>query len=559
MKKLSGIACLEVALIACFLSAAYGQPVTSMFGTDAQKDGNTGKVKERVEKVTQFLESGKSVDGMTETIRYDELGRRLYYFQTRLDVEKWVPTELRYSYTGNTGRVDMHDGSYDLFSFDENGRVKEASSFTAAGKSRWGKKFTYYPSGKPKTIEGVGDDNKPSEAVMCAENADGTLTVTNGAMRYSYGKSGVLLKEECVKDGKALWNVSYDEYGNLVLNQNGYCHESSAADAKDIPTIVRASESTSIRKDSQGRLTERECVDYEGGDVVWYDASMRVVAERSFRGYEITSTRNTYAADGKIGKRETEVVKSLPNSDSPALSCETYVYDEKGRVKTVTETDGSGGYTEKYIYRSDGKLAKVVRGSCTETYSYDESGLLIAKSTVCADTDNRADSPDFTVVNGIETYAYNNDGKMKSQKDGMIFATHCEGDGTPDFADMSESSKEFEYDGQGRLSVERRNGADGSATTVYYRYDPAGKLSNEISVTVASGGGRIYEEKEYAYETENGLLKRTERRNVTRARYAYAYDEKGNVLSCAESNAVYDGKAYVETPKSLTTYTYVYY
>jgi YD repeat-containing protein len=559
MKKSNGVACLEVVLSICFLSMAHGQPVTSIYGTDAQKDGIAGKVKERVETVTQFIESGKSVAGMTETIRYDEQGRRLYYFQTRLDVEKWIPTELRYAYTGNSGRVDMKDGSYNLLSFDESARLKGITFFSASGKTRGANKIAYSRSGKPETVEIFDESNKPFSVMKYTANDDGTLTATTGTTKYVYNASGVRIKEEFALDGKMFRNATYDEFGNVVLLQDGYCPESSAADAKDIPTILRMTESANILKDSQGRITQRDCISRERGGVVRYDASMRVVAEEAFGGCEITSTRNTYTGDGKIGMTETELLESFPKRQHSTITHKTFTYDDKGRIKTTTEAESSGDYTENYLYRSDGKLSRIVRRSWSENYAYGETGLLIAKSSILQDTDNPADSPDFNNLAEVETYSYYDDGRVRSQKNFSMYAEHTEGLDSFDLVNATQSSKEFAYDAQGRCVVEKRINADGSATTVYYLYDSTGRVSNEIALTTTLYGGQNCEEKEYAYEPENGLLKRTEYRNVSRARYRYTYDEKGNVASCAVAKMMYDGKTYTEVPQSLTAYSYAYY
>lgn len=237
-----------------------------------------------------------------------------------------------------------------------------------------------------------------------------------------------------------------------------------------------------------------------------YDKLGRMVTSRQYAGEVLTDETNyTYDAFGrKIGERNGEDI------------LKEYSYDGNSNLLSYTlkeyEAEKS---TSTYSYNNLNRLTEMNADGIISTYGYDANGNLTSKTTGAIETVytyNGANLPVSMVnrsgdkVYNEYSYGYSLDGNRISERE------------------TGGESKEYTYDGLGRLTVEKA----GEEETAY-TYDAYG---NRIKMTVT---GEESFTTDYVYDMNNRLLKERKRTGGAEEITDYEYDPNGNRISWRKS------------------------
>ncbi len=188
-----------------------------------------------------------------------------------------------------------------------------------------------------------------------------------------------------------------------------------------------------------------------------------------------------------------------------------YDYETKQVYKEITDTYEYDENNNEIMYVSDQGGWEM-----TSATTYNDKGQIIKQvSTKSGDTDM------------IVHYSYDEDGRVAEEK---IYWG-------PDFA----YSYVFEYklDSKGRVLEKKAiipyNNFIAESEDIYlYEFDENDNLTAEKQLN--SDGSCCYEQKLYSYNADGKLLERQETDGAFTYFYEYAYDDKGNKISEAESS-----------------------
>lgn len=370
--------------------------------------------------------------------------------------------------------------------------------------------YTYDWLGRLETVT-----NPEDEAVTYAYDAGGRVaSVTDNADQttsFEYNAAGLLTTVIDAELGEA--TLAYDDAGRLISRTNP------------------RGKTELFEYDNAGRPTKT--IDAVGNEwITAYDAGGRVEHTIDANGQQTSFTLD----------RAGRVLAVTPATSSEAVS---FVYDDSGRVQSMTDEAGTTAYT----YDGVGLLTSVSRGGRTVGYAYDDAGR-IAGVTYPGGTDSAA-------------YAYDAAGRLETITDwdarthtyAYDDASRVTGIGGPngvstsfgyDLADRPTSivhaqngspllSLAYTYDAAGNVAtysddagtttfgydaLNRLTSADlpGTADDVSYEYDAAGNL-----VELARSGqptlARTYDDADRLVSEDDGSGPRT-----------LTYDDNGNLL-----------------------------
>jgi RHS repeat-associated protein len=230
----------------------------------------------------------------------------------------------------------------------------------------------------------------------------------------------------------------------------------------------------------------------------------------------------------------------------------TNVYDRAGRLKETTCSDGKTP-TVKYEYNKDGLRTKMVDGTGTSTYEYDEFDRLTSMTDGHGDTvgyeydlANQQTKLTYPGEKAV-TRAYDNAGRLKSVTDWgsrkTSFAYDADGNNTAiTFPEGSGNKDTYAYDETDAMS--EAGFAKGATTTASIEYT----RNKDGQITKAKDKGLPGEETlAYSYDENNRLTKGT---GLT-----YKYDAGNNPTTVAGGTATYDAGNELE---KLGTVKYAY-
>ncbi len=358
------------------------------------------------------------------------------------------------------------------------------------------------------------------EGTITTQVVDGagltTTTQTGGTndihTEFAYDNQGNLTKET-YRDG-SLKTYSYDEK-NQLLQTDTYL---SAADLTAETPQARVSygyddfgkvvSEVDAKADTNGDMTPYHYIyyGYDGLGRLSYVSELNASTapeESDINSHKLTYT---YDSDGKV----TDI--GYPLSTSDEVTGLHYIYDQNGRITTVSAKVGSLLKTiREYEYNSLGEITDITdhenfTGTGTNTvettYSYDNLGRVTAME--------EKDQAENTVESF--TYTYDQNSNITSEVDGNI-------------------SKDYTYDDQGRLTeVSTENGEN--TDTVAYTYDAAGNRKSKVEGDI---------KQEYNYNSLNQLTSMIESELDENEEYqqtastAYTYDTKGNQIAESET------------------------
>jgi RHS repeat-associated protein len=253
------------------------------------------------------------------------------------------------------------------------------------------------------------------------------------------------------------------------------------------------------------------------------------------------ATVNTYDPAGNLETRT-----------DPAERVSTYKYDADDELTSATYSDGTTPSVE-YEYTTSGERSKMIDGTGTTTYGYDQLGRL----TSVEDGAGKTTEYGYDLANDMTkvvypnektvTQSFNSDGSLKS------------------VTDWNEDTTSFSYDPDSDLTTTTFPGETGDVD--HYRYDDA-DLMAEVEM---KKGSEVLAATTYTRD-ENGLLTSTSstglpgepeavyRYNATGRMIkagpgAYRYDAAGNLNKMDGETLKYDAASELESGAGAT-YSY---
>jgi RHS repeat-associated protein len=273
--------------------------------------------------------------------------------------------------------------------------------------------------------------------------------------------------------------------------------------------------------DSHGDRTGE--TDPEGDKRTWeYDEDSRVIARVSARGNAKGAEASRYTT-----KTERDAQGRPLTITDPLGHTMRYSYDANGNLETAT--DSNGGET-KYSYGPDNELTKVEKpnGATTET-AYDGAGQVISQTDGDHHTTKYVRSPVEAITEVMDprqrktTKAYDGASNVLKITDGLgrITTNTYDGDNRltkVSYSDGKTHTVEYAYNEDGNLKTIK----DGTGTTTY-TYNPL-----ELITEISNGHG---EKLAYEYDLANEQTKLTypSKNTITRG-----YDEAGRLQTVSD-------------------------
>ncbi len=349
---------------------------------------------------------------------------------------------------------------------------------------------------------GLGDGGGTLRVLVTAKNSVGSIGATSPA-------------SPMVPRAVRVTEYSYDADGNLQSRTNGNGDTTTYAYDPD---------------DEQTKVTEPGGATTETG----YDADGLVISQTDGSGNTTKYTRNvlgevTEVTDslGRKTTKEYDPAGNLTSLTDPEGRTTSYSYDAANRLTEVSYSDGKTPAV-KYEYNADGDRTKIIDGTGTSTYAYDQLDHPTEATDGYGDTvgyeynlDNQPTKVTYPNGKAVER-SYDADGRLAAVTDWLGEATSFSYD--PDseltaitFPAGTGESDHYAYDDGGLMS--EASFAKGSETlaSLAYARDPEGNVTKTVAKGLPGG-----ETTEYEYD-EDGRL------STVNGVERYAYDAAGNI------------------------------
>ncbi|WBW98142.1 S8 family serine peptidase [Oceanirhabdus sp. W0125-5] len=543
---------------------------------------------------TSILERNHEGKIYKDTFTYDYLGNKVQEKSARAYDENWTEpytAKFEYDFAGRLIRQYNIDGNYSSTKYDDLGRVKSTTDMkgnNAAEKysttfeyDKLGrvlkekipfenkngtmhysvKKYHYDKNGN--LIEQYVQRNKIGEAenynkITYEYNPRNMLTkvttydngITENYTQYFYDKLGNKLRmytglsqpltinglDNIVENGDREYSVTkyeYDKYSNLSKRIDPLSKEETYDKYNNTGKILQKTD----RNKNIIKIT------YDGLNRI----KTRTVTTPSGEGN--TSVNYTYTLTGQIKTMNSEGITT------------EYLYDDLGRL--TTEKDSTGvkkQYTYdaannrksfilsindnikskiKYDYDKQNRLAKVYKSNNgiqeeTASYTYDDNGnretlqypngITVVYNYNLLNLLTELTNKKGTTVLSKYTYSYYLDGNREKE--------------TEERQGQSSRTREFKYDGLGRLETEKEQGKD----PVEYDYDDSNNRSKKIEPFDIQNIANNIVEVSYKY---NGLNQLTNAQ-IGSTTASYTYNGNGlritKTINGKTTNHIWDGQ-----------------
>ena len=534
-----------------------------------------------------YPEKTITVDGVTKTIleqtavhtdatgvqkmtRYDSLGREIG--QYKKENGSWVSvSSITY---GENGQVESQSDAYGnttTYQYDGFGRVLKATN----PDNTFSMKMYVDAVGNNASITESNNltlqkYNELGELVTVSYYKSGSyVTLAN----YTYDKLGNLVKEHDAQG--AITKYSYDAAGNMV--------KSEKYDAVNGDTVP----STGVQRyiyeyDALGNVTKTTDSNNHTTQNVYNGYGQLIQAIDGLgkiEYYEYDAVGNLAEKTDRSGDVFNYTYDSLNRQTSVTSGNSTIsnTYDAAGRVLSVT----SGSDTVSYAYSmQDGSLLSKTQGGKTVSYEYNRNGYLTSvedffEREVNYTYTNRGQ----TATAGDTSFTYNADSSVQSQSIGGYTQTYSYDErglvtelAVTNSDDTTLFSESNTYNDHGNLTrTEYLFGEDGSDSTSgahNYSYDIFGQLTGEtFEKESALGAVTVDKTSSFAYDFAGNMTSNEGETNNVDANNrvtstieadlttsTYTYDDDGNLIKKTYADGTSEDYQY-DVWGHMTSYT----
>lgn len=393
-------------------------------------------------------------------------------------------TEI-YSEDGNFKEKSVDAlGNVELSTYDKNGNN---TSTTDENGLKTLYTYDYLDRLKATTLV-KGSDTDPENISVSYEHDDQGNIKTRTEPRgnkttFEYNAINQVTKETDPV-GKFLRN-DYDVTGNVTVSERGsgttvITREEFSYDKKNRMTEKRVGGKTYTYE--YDKADNQTAIKGSSGTYTFtYDDNKRLTKSVNPDGYTITNEYESNTNSPNLGER-----KNLTETFNGQSESTAYEYDI---LKRLTKLTGPNGRTTSYYYDESNQPVRMVNGSLSVFYHYNEAGQLIRQSSI----GNKPLAID---------HVYNPDGDINETT-------------------INGQKESYTYDFAGRLASWTSN-----AKTTTYSYDKSGNLLNPNGMTLSFNGANEIEG--FTYDAA-GNLKRDNK-------YTYEWDQEGNLTAVKNLN-----------------------
>ena len=374
-------------------------------------------------------------------------------------------------------------------------------------------------------------------------------------IQYQYNDNSRL--EKVVFEDNSTILYGYDSIGNKVTetDQDGNTTKYTYNEMYQLTSVIDALENVTTYTYEGDKLLKQK--DANGNEVNYaYDELGRMIETTLPLGMKNRYIYNRFNQiesytdfNGQITKWEYDNEQRLKDKKYDDDTQETYTYYPSGRVKTVTNQNG----TVAFEYNSRGKLIKQVNADGTSlTYTYDKVGNKTSTTSVFGTTcytydalnrlknvtdekgqvttyayDKVGNRTSITYPNGnIVTYSYDNLNRLVSEKitknNGQAIATYeyvLKASGNREkIIESTGRVIEYTYDNTSRLLQEKILESNGKETQIDYTYDKVGNRLTKFQNNQLT---------KYSYDLNDQLIKEDDK--------TYTYDANGNMTKAYDA------------------------
>ncbi len=336
---------------------------------------------------------------------------------------------------------------------------------------------------------------------------------------------------------------TYDGDGNVATTTDGNSHTT---------TYTYNGDNQPIKVEAPNKaITETE---YDGaGQVVSQtDGNKNITKYKRNAVEEVTEVTDPL---GRITKKEYDAAGNLKTLEDPAKRTTTYKYDPANRLEEVSYSDGTTP-TVKYEYDADGDRTKMVDGTGTTKYTYDQLDRLTESenghkevSKYEYDLANQQTKITYPNTKSV-TRAFDKAGRLEKVTDWssnvVKFTYNVDSEQvTTLFPSATKDEDKYAYNNADQMSEAKmlkllEVGSETLVSLVYTRDN-----DGQVKKTTSKGlpGAEITEN---TYDVNNRL---------TKSGSEYKYDSANNPTTIGAGTYKYDKGSELETGPSLT-YTY---
>jgi RHS repeat-associated protein len=523
----------------------------------------------------------------TETFSYNEGG----YQTSRTDGNGHT---TKYGYDGESNRTSMVDPETEETKWGYNSTHDVTSTTTPKGETTTIKRDAH---GNAESISRPAPGGK-TQITTYKYTTHGELESTTDSLehtwKYEYDGHGNRTAEIDPESDKRTWTYDQDSRESTMVSPDGHVVGAKETkftttlkrDEQGRPTLVTAplKHETSYTYDANGNLKTETDPEANKTEYTYnadnqpikveepnktiteaeYDGAGQVISQTDGNKHVTKYKRNVLEQVVEVEdpfKRKTtkeyDAAGNLKALTDPASRTTSYACDAANRLKKITYSDGKTP-TVEYEYDKDGNRTKMIDGTGTSTYEYDQLDRLTATKDGHGDTDSYEynlanEQTKITYPNGkAVTRAFDNTGRLKTVEDWLEHTTKFVYDAdsnlkTTTFPTGTSNEDTYEYDESDAMSeVKMSKGAEVLASLVYTRNKDGG-------VTKATTKGLPGEEKPaFAYDENSRLSKG--------AGTTYKYDNANNPTTIGTETYAYDAASELESRilKKATTATYTY-
>jgi RHS repeat-associated protein len=502
----------------------------------------------------------------TESLAYDAAGNVL----TTTDGNNHT---TKYTYDGSSNRTSMVDPEKDETKWTYNATHDVETTTTPKGETTMIKRDVH---GNAEVIERPAPGAK-TQLTKYGYGAHGELASVEDPLKrvwkYEYDAAGDRTAETDPEGDKRSWGYDEDSRETSTVSPRGHVAGAKEEkfkttierDAQGRPTLITAplKHETKYTYDADGNLVtvtdpelnkttytynaDNEPTKTEAPNKsitkTEYDGAGQVASQTDGNEHTTTYMRNaleevTEVVDplGRKTTKEYDAAGSLTSVTDAAKRTTTYKYDAAGRLLEVSYSDGKTP-TVQYEYDGDGNRIKMVDGTGTSNYVYDQLDRLTETkdghgSITGYEYDLASEQTKVTYPNGKAVgRAYDNSGRLKSVTDWL------------------EHTTKFGYDADSELTA--TTFPSGAGNEDAYAYDEADHMK-EVKM---SKGAEVLASLVYTRNKDGGVTKATTVGLPGEEKPAFTYDENSRVTKGAGIAYKYDA---ADDPTKLGTPTYTY-